>query len=395
MEIIKFSHFNEAYQIRQFDLVIGEDGEVKFKRDLPIKGNLDTFGVKRILGSDNKEYIAAIDRSGKLFTFLDKDERGNILLNGKKLPVINVNTNRKFWNTEENYTKLLPLLPTGWVNVKIDMEVIKKIRRYSSGVTKKTGIEGFKDRLEVLGRSDIQLRKRSSETIRKEMSAIMMLHYLNELKVHFDPSSSGFLFESYIAGLITGSTVKEDNSPIDVIDSQNNRYQVKLLKFDSKSSIVMDNDKYLEYYIVGLKFADRIKVFMLNGTDEESENYVNNFRVKPSKNKEGEPIWTNDFSPSKFREYSNKTNYFVYDLPIIEIDERIDKIANGLKNTLDVLYDNLSKFQFNLETILTGVNERGKLISELEFDKIQTDSLSNLIQMQKELSALIGIVRNK
>jgi hypothetical protein len=82
-------------------------------------------------------------------------------------------------------------------------------------------------------------------------------------------------------------------------------------------------------------------------------------------------------------------------LPIIEIDERIDKIANGLKNTLDVLYDNLSKFQFNLETILTGVNESGKLISELEFDKIQTDSLSNLLEMQKELSTLIGIVRNK
>jgi hypothetical protein len=31
-------------------------------------------------------------------------------------------------------TTILPIIPTGWVNVKIDMEVIKRVRRYSSSL---------------------------------------------------------------------------------------------------------------------------------------------------------------------------------------------------------------------------------------------------------------------
>lgn len=398
MEIIKFSKFNEAVQIKHFDLVIDSEGYIAYDGEFPIKGNLDKLN-NRILGSDAKEYIAAIDRSGNLFSFLEKDIDGNILLYGEKVEDRDLISKNRFWNINVNYTDLLPLLPTGWVNVKIDMEVIKKIRRYSAGITHKMGIEGFKERLSVIGRTDIKLRKRSSETIRREMSAIMMLHYLNELKTHFDPSSSGFLFESYIAGLITGSIVKEDNSPIDVEDKQGNRYQVKLLDFENfKSGIITVEGEYLEYYIVGLKYADKVKVFLLNGIDKESENYVGKFRVRPTKTraKENKPAQYNHsyaFSYSYFKKYQDTTNYFVYDLHILGIRERIDKIAKGLKNTLDSLYKNLSSFQFNVETILTGVDEKGNILSGREFDNIQKESLFNINEMKTELDSLIGIVK--
>jgi hypothetical protein len=395
MEIIKFNNFinEKKVQITVFDLVIDEKGEIAHDIDFPIKGNLDKLN-KRIIGSDGKDYIAGIDRSGNLFSFLDKDDRGNILLDNQRVRVTGVRTRRNFWNTQENYNNLLPLLPTGWVNVKIDMEVIKKIKRYSTGVTKKRGVEGLKDRLEVLGRTDIQLRKRSSDTIRREMSAIMMLHYLNELKGHFDPSSAGFLFESYVAGLITGSRVKEDNSPVDIVDTNENRYQVKLLTYgDLKTNIIQEDGEYLEHYIVGFKFADKVKVFILNGIDEESEDYVGNFRVRPTRI--GGVIQQGyGFSFSKFKEYERITNSFVYDLPLLNIRERIDKIATGLKNTLDGLYNNLSKFQFNVETILTGVDEKGVILDENQFIDIQNQSMSNLTNMREELDNLIGIISN-
>jgi hypothetical protein len=58
----------------------------------------------------------------------------------------------------------------------------------------------------------LEKRKRSRVTIQKEMSVIILLHYINEIKDYFTPSASGFLFESFLGGLIKNSKVVEDNS---------------------------------------------------------------------------------------------------------------------------------------------------------------------------------------
>jgi hypothetical protein len=385
MKVINFQNFvNERVQIKVFDIVINKDGAVVYNNEgYPIKGKLDTHN-RRILGYDGDEYIAAIDRGGNLFSFLDVDTNNNILLNGKRVKVIYETTRRSFWNKEENYSGILPILPTGLVNVKVDMEVIKKTRRFSRGISRKLGIAGLIDRLKVLSR-ELTHRSRSTETIQREMSAIMMLHYLNELKGHFDPSSAGFLFESYIAGLITGSMVKEDNSPIDVEDSTGKKYQIKLLEFrEMSASITTLNDEYLDYYIIAFKFADKIKIFILDGKDQEADNYINNFKVKTA---------NRAFSFSKFREYKDTTNDFIYDIDILNIDKKIDNIAKGLKEVLTLLYSSLSKFQFNVETILTGVNENGDIISEQQFGRIGTDSNEHLNTMRAELNKLLGIIK--
>lgn len=395
MEVLNFKSFriNEEVQIKTFDLVIDESGQIIYKGQIPIKGNLD-INLKRIIGDDGKEYIASIDRSGNLFTYLEQDQRGNILLDGKKVKTEqfgaerSIRTQRTYWNSNENYTEILPILPTGWVNVKIDMEVIKKIRRYSAGISNRNGVEGLKRRLDLLSKYDTKLRKRSSETIRKEMSAIMTLHYLKELKEHFDPSSAGFLFESYIAGMVTGSRVKEDNSSVDLVDKKGNTYQVKLLDAYSKSlpGITLDeNNNFLSYYILGFKYHDRIKLFLLNGIDQDSKDYVGKFEVRTN---------NKNFSYSKFEPYRNTMNDFIFEIPLIGIEKRIEKIAEGLKETIEDLYNNLSKFQFNVETILTGVDEGGKILKEQQFVKIENESFESLINMKKELDNLIGIIKN-
>jgi hypothetical protein len=383
MNIINFSNYIKEAQIRTLDLVIDEQGNLY--NNPPIKGNID-MANKLILGMDGKNYIAGIERTGRLFSFLPVDKMNNILLNDTKIKIPeNLTEGRLFWNKSENYTRLIPLLPTGWVNVKIDMEVIKKIKRFSKSFSNRIGVDGLKDRLEALSR-DVKLRARKSQTIQKELSAIMMLHHLNELKTHFDPSSSGFLFESYIAGLIPGSFVREDNSAIDVEDKRGDTYQIKLVdKVDGLPIKRAETKEYLTYYIVAVKYADKVRIFIFNGFNNNSDNYVENFKVRT-----GADI----FSSSKFNKYTQENCDFVFDLYLINIQERIDSIAVGLKETLDVLYTNLSEFQYNVETILTGVDEEGNILDPSQFSNLENKSQQNVITMRTELRSLIDIMRN-
>lgn len=294
MKIVNFSNYIKESQIRTLDMVIDKEGNLY--RD-PIKGNID-IDNESIIGVDGKYYIAGIERTGKLFSFLPEDKKGNILLNNQKVIIPReLSTDRIYWNKKENYSELLSILPTGLVNIKIDMEVIKKTRRFSRNFSNRIGVEGLKDRLSVLSKN-IKLRSRSTKTIQRELSAIMMLHHLNELKNHFDPSSAGFLFESYIAGLIPGSSVKEDNSSIDLEDKKGNTYQIKLL--DSikgvpirrdkvvtekigKKRVIVDPGVYLSYYIVCFKHADKVRIFILDGVNNRLPQYIENFKAENTK----------------------------------------------------------------------------------------------------------------
>jgi len=415
MEIIKFNNFiNESdskkrVQIKTFDLVIDNSGRISYSRNgLPIKGHLDTTR-DIIIGSDNKTYIAAIDRGGNLYYSNDKNGDTNlsitldddkfILLNNRRVP----RTGNEYWNKNNNYSDLLPMTPTGWVNVKIDMEVIKKIRRYSKPASEAHGIQGLKERLESLTRT------RSAKTttdVQKELSSIMMLHYLNELKGHFDPSSAGFLFESYIAGLITDSIVGEDNSSIDIKDSYGKKYQIKLIEANSGTlEITKYKDKigdqtiysYLDYYIIGLKYADKIRIVIISSNPRD-RNYIDKYKTKTyiikdeERRKKREEKNSESFSIPILRNLTASSYNMCYELTLLNIDRKISSIAKGLKGSLDKLYKNLSEFQFNVETIITGVNERGDIIEPVDFVRIQNDSKRNLISMDTELNSLINII---
>lgn len=381
-------YVNEKVQIKVLDVVIDNDGNIYDGNDLPlIKGHIDKDN-KKIIGEDGKEYIAGITRSGNLFSFLDQDNDYNILINNNPINIPNRLRGLvvgDFWRTSNNYSSILPITATGWVNIKIDMEILKKIRRYSLKFSNKSGIEGLEERLSVLGRDNILYRIRSTETIQKELSAIMMLHHLNELKNHFDPSSAGFLFESYIAGLIKGSTPNEDNSPIDIEDSEGNLYQIKLLTKGGTTNIVRGIDgEYLDYYIMSYKYPDKIRIFLLDGRNDDYPNYVGNFKVKTG---------SDNFSWSEFNKINPDYCDFCYDISLLNIQDKIDKIAKGLKEVLDNLYTNLSKFQYNVETILTGVDEKGDLLDPGDFEKLQNNSNKNIDIMRNELNSLVSIIK--
>lgn len=185
------------------------------------------------------------------------------------------------WNKGNDYFDDIPLVPTGWVNVKVDMEIVKRVRRYASGIgenAKYSNHKTFNEKLKEFQRMSSIRRKDTSSLnrskIQAEMSVIILLHYINEIKDFFHPSSSGFLFESFLAGLIPEARVKDDNTSADLI-SLNERYQIKFL--DSNATYVevvkdikkvnnrIESSEYLEYYVIGLKYSDKIEIYIIDG----------------------------------------------------------------------------------------------------------------------------------
>ena len=81
-------------------------------------------------------------------------------------------------------------------------------------------------------------------------------------------------------------------------------------------------------------------------------------------------------------------------IALIDIESKIRSIATGLKESLDKLYGELSSFQYNVETIISGVNQEGKILSVPEFRFIVSDSRSNIENMRSHLDSLITSIRH-
>lgn len=423
MAIKKFDDFiNEDVKIPVLDILIDYNGNLyngKIEKYPLRKGNIvqkkvsagtgifNDKGVEKrsnkntlvdIIGVDGESYPAGIDKNGVLVT-VNKDEDGYVT---KKLgddyvriPIPNqvVNLYRSelngltYWKTDVDYSFLVPILPTGWVNVKIDMEVLKKVRRYAKSLGSETNNvhSSFMSKLEDIQRisnRDLRVSKKSGEvlassfnkkreTIQKEMSVIILLHHINEIKDFFTPGSSGFLFESFLAGFIPNSKVVEDNGVADVT-ANGVSYQMKLYGYLSSTIPVTVNDA-IDYYIVGIKHPQKIDIYVIDRDTVPA--------VKIS----------SGFSMSRM---TSNTNIKKFSFELLNIEQRIASIARGLKESLDFLYAQLSEFQYNIETIITGVDENGDLVSDNDdFDKYKSRAIYNVENMSRELDKLVKSVK--
>jgi hypothetical protein len=423
MTIKKFDDFiNEDVKIPVLDILIDYNGNLyngKVEKYPLRKGNIvqkkisagtgifNDKGVEKrsnkntlvdIIGVDAGSYPAGIDKNGVLVA-VNKDEDGYVT---KKLgddyvriPIPNqvVNLYRSelngltYWKTDVDYSFLVPILPTGWVNVKIDMEVLKKVRRYSKSLGSETNNvhNSFISKLEDIQRisnRDLRFSKKSGEvlassfnkkreTIQKEMSVIILLHHINEIKDFFTPGSSGFLFESFLAGFIPNSKVVEDNGVADVT-ANGVSYQMKLYGYLSSTIPVTVNDA-IDYYIVGIKHPQKIDIYVI---DRDTVPAVQ---------------ISSGFSMSRM---TSNTNIKKFSFELLNIEQRIASIARGLKESLDFLYAQLSEFQYNIETIITGVDENGDLVSDNDdFDKYKSRAIYNVENMSRELDKLVKSVK--
>lgn len=362
------------------DLLNGDDGRTL------IKGHLDKDMIFDDLGN---EYPGGINKSGELVinpNFMTDNGKNLLNKSGKliKLPNYISSGNYKYWTTDIEYFELLPSVPTGWVNVKIDMEIHKKIRRYSEGLNNENNShKAFLSNLKSLNLKNLSISNKSD--IQKNMAIIMILRYLKEMKDHFDPTGTGFLFESFCSGLIPNSFIKDDNGPVDVI-AGNLRYQMKLYDYTGKPLPIKtlngelydgSQDDLLDYYIIGLKYPNMINIYVISGksgTDISFDKFLT-------------PSLSISF-PKLMKLYPlNKR----FDLLLDGLDNRIEKISLDLKKSLELFYEELSLFQYNVETILTGVDQRGKRRDDL--DEIHDDAKLNIQNMNNYLNDLVKNIR--
>jgi len=425
MDIItKFSKFlNELNEARTLDLpildvVIDDDGLIYNgeQADL-VKGRVQREPgriVTRILGTDNKEYPAGIDKNGNVVALATDSENRALNSKGQPIPVpqfiqkkYRIGHQFYYQDPEFDYYSIIPIMPTGWINVKVDMEIVKRVKRYAKTLgTNNRGHESFLsklnefERLSTQNRSQQYISRLKRNTIQKEMSAILLLHYINEIKDFFNPSQGGFLFESFIAGLIPDSRVKEDNSPVDIRTSTE-RYQLKFV--DSKAGYVdvtKDVDPgrsaWLEYYMIALKYVDRIDLYVVDGRvlEQRYNDGTIGDLITPGGRpdpKTGKVKSGPKFSMSKVMAVTDTTLVKKFTIELTDIDGRIKNLGESLKLSLKELYDELSKFQFNVETIITGVNEKGKIIrDQFEFDVYHLSAEKNISNLANHLKRLVS-----
>jgi hypothetical protein len=358
------------------DVIIDDDGNLYDGNKKPLMKGYVEFNssnkIVKILGDDGRIYPGGIDKNGELIgTNIDDD---GYLLNSEYQKIE--------FNINNNYSELLPLQGTGWVNVKIDLEVVKRVRRYSSqlGVNSQNPISTFHSKMKDFDKlTNIRSAKRVNKTVQKQMSALILLHYLKEIKNHFVPQSSGFLFESFIAGLLPNSKVVDDNSKIDIL-SNNKRIQVKLYgKGTSTINYIHKNgEDYSQFMILGIKYTDKITILVIDLEDENSLSHVSNFMIK------------NGISISQIEKNNDIKKY---EIPLLGLEEKIDIISTGLKEVLDNLYTQLSEFQYNIETIISGVDEKGDVLDGPEFTQISVKAGDNIYNMKKELDVLTKKLR--
>jgi hypothetical protein len=437
MGIVKFGDFaiNESAKPTILDCVIDNDGllyDGKEGRPL-IKGNVEWRGnkIRRIVSNSGEYYAAGIDSSGTLYSVFH-DELGIYRINFINNRVVrDVNQPEPIrseednvWKDGDNYYHFVPIIPTGWVNVKIDMEVIKRVRRYSSslGNTGNDNSAAFtifrnklKEFVKISGEQNVALGKtrRTTKTIQKDMAVIMLLHYLNEIKDFFTPSSAGFLFESFISGLIPRSIIVGDNGIADVRADELD-YQIKLYKDKGNVDIIKrevttideNGDKivtryFLDYYVIAFKSVNKVDIFIFN--KREIEDYITRgvdyYEDTAEVNTVGRGLGNQKLKTSlnlsliNLNKVALKTSNNYFELHLNNIEGRIDNIAKGLKNSLDNLYSGLSKFQYNIETIITGIDEDGNLLDGQEFSGHYNSAISNLNYMNVELTTLKQIIK--
>ena len=430
-----FKDLNEARTIDLpiLDVVIDDNGNVlNGDGDNPlVKGRVERRTIRgdkkvtRILGTDNKDYLAGIDKNGNVIALSDYvDTKFKVLgKDNQPLPIpdsirrtYRIKDKYYYNSPDHDYYDLIPIVPTGWVNVKIDMEIVKRVRRYSKSLgTNTRGHQSFIDKLgefEKLSsnsREEQYVKRLKRGRIQKEMSCILLLQHINELKDFFNPSQSGFLFESFIAGLIPNSRIKEDNSPVDIKTTIGDRYQCKMV--DHKNDyieITKDVDPnqspYLDYYIIASKHIDKIELFIIDGAELESRvedgtiNQTINYMTSgirrskeedtdKSKNKPPIP----KFKVSSFRGSNDEQLFKKFIIDLSDIDGRIKNLGESLKQNLDKIYQELSMFQFNVETIISGTDEKGVPIKNREeFDRYQMLAESNIKNLSEHLENLVA-----
>jgi len=364
----------------------------KEQRDIPYRGKTlkGTHRIKEIVDINGEKYAAGIDINGDLFA-VNKDMYG-YAVDKKGLRITSTQGNLvQQWNINDNYLDtiwggklLVSPLPTGHVNLKVDNELIKRVRRFSKKLEpdiELIPLESFKYKLNLLTINEFK----SEGNLQQKLSIIILLKYLLEIKDQFDPTSAGFIFESFIGGLMENGVVSADNSQFDVIMKGNKSFQVKLYGDSGYIKVNNKEERKSDYYVLGIKEYNVVKIFILPravvfGENGFSKTYSTTSGMSISR-------LLNDFN-----ELEKKNE--AYRLDLNGLDDKIEDIGVGLRDELGIIFNKISEIEYGVETILTGVDKNNKIIDLSDMEKISKESEKTATSLADDISVLANRIIN-
>ncbi len=301
---------------------------------------------------------------------------------------------------------------TGWVNVKIDHQLFIRMSRYVLALD--TLCDRPSDKYNLFIKIDMLSNIESyinnvDVDIQTKISIITLLQYLNEIKTKFNPSSAGFLLESFLACLIHGEVIPgyeeaditSSYSELDAVQFKTSssrgikklNYQIKLYK--SGGNIKIKWKELCDYYVICLKNSNNtIDVHILSKDPNDADSYIGKFAVNIIKS-----VKPNDF----IRDAGRETQYILLNTKKLYTEGRAhehkrtldikDDTINGLilacgnsvKNSIEKVYNNLSELHYNVDSLVSGLDknkvkispDRAKKNADITLRKISND-VSNL-----------------
>jgi hypothetical protein len=333
----------------------------------------------------------------------------------------------------EDYIKLLEELRLpgmdnqivrSWINTKVDNDLDLRISRYTKAIDpliSKSDIDNIGIKLDLLD-SFSNKRGLVDYGIQSKIALLILLQYLKEIKINFDGSSSGFLFENYIAGLVHKS--KTPGNKIDDLTLNDYKFQIKLNLFsaseikisDLKTStnVLNSGEDTCHYYIIGLKDYDRVLIWILaddvtdfnNKSPFVHKNYgIKQYLKLPNSDEIDYSKINKIIDTSKLKNTISRKNYSKkrglgkierglgapYIIDFTHIDEIFTNITSDINENIKNIFDSLSELHYNIETIMTGINKISKKENDVEYTfkqiKKNTNSiLSNLTKIKDDFT---------
>ncbi len=300
----------------------------------------------------------------------------------------------------ENFSEL-----TGWVNVKIDNQLYIRMARYIPALDKlsKGGIYNLAKKLDVLSKVD-KLINKSDVSLRDKISVLTILQYLKEIRdeKQFNPSSSGFLLEGFLATLIHGeiiggygiadiTTTYNELDPVIFKTNDPEKTHRRKLDFQIKlykrgGDIKVNFTTLCDYYVICIKDSDKIEVHILSGKNIDDKVYIGNFarRIRG----------TEDFI--RYSGEDNKKSYIVLDtnklsnsnkgsarkIYINNIDNLLSNCTNNIYKSIKSVYDQLSELHYDVDSLVSGIDKDKKPI---DVDTAADNANRSIENIQKEV----------
>ena len=298
---------------------------------------------------------------------------------------------------------------SGWVNVKIDEQLYIRMAKYVTALD--TLMPRVKDRydlykkIEMLSNVDKHIQNNNVD-IQTKISIITLLQYLNEIKEQFNPSTSGFLLEGFLATLIHGvkigdygaSDISSSYSELDAVqfETESGRgvkkldYQIKLYK--NKGNIKINWKKKCDFYVICLKNEDKtIDVHILSINPLDRDSYIGNYLVVPRGMTDADYILalddiTDHVNLNTNKLYTKKHKFLIkLDVASSTIERLISSCGDDIKRSIDKVYTSLSELHYDVDSLVTGYDKNKRKITvdlaksnaDLTIDRITTD-ITNL-----------------